>query len=608
MSSATVQAQEINRAGIAYFLTTDSATSISAQQYPSDIVADAVTTDILKAAASETGSMTITGTTQSTDKDTGCLVVEGGVGIEKNLNVGGDMDIDGTLTVNTVNRTSADLILQTTTSGNLVLAPAGDVTTGKLVRITDITQSTDKDTGCLVVEGGVGIEKNLNVGGDVNIVGTLTPGALTLPTVINVNTVNRTSGDLTLQTTTSGNLVLTPAGTTTTSKAITITDTTPSTTASTGALVVSGGLGAGGQISSASLIAGSNLSASTTASSSYAVRGICTNGSFTGNVGILATNRSSSTAFNFLNAFADWNGTGGTSLFSVRGDGRVTCNEVVTPSVSTASGDLTIAPAANVTTAQPLRVTNNTPSSSTSTGCAVFSGGVGVAGDVRCGNLNTFTGTMTQLNISSGVTIFGNGITQCNRIDAPAGNFLQLTNGAGSAQLWIGGNDIYPDVDNATGLGTGSKRWSAVWAFNGTIQTSAGVLKNHTPLNSGLEELQQIDTVEFEWKNDVSDDVEEEDEQGKKRKRKRRHLGLLAENIKTVFPDIVHGEGENMGVNYAELVPLLVNCIKQLNEKVTALEGQGFTAAAAQPAKRRKRSVPMEEISANFWTAGAEPS
>ena len=37
---------------------------------------------------------------------------------------------------------------------------------GVSINIGDVTQSTDKDTGALVVEGGVGIEKNLNVGGN----------------------------------------------------------------------------------------------------------------------------------------------------------------------------------------------------------------------------------------------------------------------------------------------------------------------------------------------------------------------------------------------------------------------------------------------------------
>jgi hypothetical protein len=43
--------------------------------------------------------------------------------------------------------------------------------TGADVRINIVTESTDKDTGALIVEGGVGIEKNLNVGGTINVEG-----------------------------------------------------------------------------------------------------------------------------------------------------------------------------------------------------------------------------------------------------------------------------------------------------------------------------------------------------------------------------------------------------------------------------------------------------
>jgi hypothetical protein len=40
---------------------------------------------------------------------------------------------------------------------------------GVAINIGDVTESTDKDTGALVVEGGVGIEKNLNVGGAISV-------------------------------------------------------------------------------------------------------------------------------------------------------------------------------------------------------------------------------------------------------------------------------------------------------------------------------------------------------------------------------------------------------------------------------------------------------
>ena len=42
---------------------------------------------------------------------------------------------------------------------------------GVAINIGDVTESGDKDTGALVVEGGVGIEKNLNVGGTIGVSG-----------------------------------------------------------------------------------------------------------------------------------------------------------------------------------------------------------------------------------------------------------------------------------------------------------------------------------------------------------------------------------------------------------------------------------------------------
>ncbi len=49
--------------------------------------------------ASINAQLKVISTTQSTNKDTGCVVIEGGMGIEKNLNVGGNVGINGTLTV-----------------------------------------------------------------------------------------------------------------------------------------------------------------------------------------------------------------------------------------------------------------------------------------------------------------------------------------------------------------------------------------------------------------------------------------------------------------------------------------------------------------------------
>ena len=56
------------------------------------------------------------------------------------------------------------------------------------VKIDNTTQSVDKDTGCLVVKGGIGIEKNLNVGGATGISGLLRVSGVS--TFVGVSTFN----------------------------------------------------------------------------------------------------------------------------------------------------------------------------------------------------------------------------------------------------------------------------------------------------------------------------------------------------------------------------------------------------------------------------------
>ena len=80
-------------------------------------------------------AITISDTTGSTSKDTGALVIEGGVGIEENLFVGGNLGLTGITT------------------------------------ISDTTDSTSTTTGALVVAGGVGIGKTVHIGGDLNVEG-----------------------------------------------------------------------------------------------------------------------------------------------------------------------------------------------------------------------------------------------------------------------------------------------------------------------------------------------------------------------------------------------------------------------------------------------------
>lgn len=89
-------------------------------------------------------------TTESTSTSTGAVRIDGGVGIAKNLNVGG----------------STTLAALTTTGAN---------TMSGITTISNATTSSSTTTGALVVTGGIGTQGNLNVGGTTTITGTLLP-------------------------------------------------------------------------------------------------------------------------------------------------------------------------------------------------------------------------------------------------------------------------------------------------------------------------------------------------------------------------------------------------------------------------------------------------
>jgi hypothetical protein len=88
------------------------------------------------------------------------------VGIQNN-NPSTTLDIAGTLHATQAVEFDSTLDVDGTTTLNSTLDVDGDTT------LNAATQSTSKDTGGLITQGGVGIEKNLNVGGDTKLTGTL---------------------------------------------------------------------------------------------------------------------------------------------------------------------------------------------------------------------------------------------------------------------------------------------------------------------------------------------------------------------------------------------------------------------------------------------------
>lgn len=69
----------------------------------------------------------------------------------------------------------------TAASEDLTLYSTSNGTKGK-VNLPETTTSTDKDTGCLVLGGGLGVGENINAGGDINAVGVIKKGGVDINT------------------------------------------------------------------------------------------------------------------------------------------------------------------------------------------------------------------------------------------------------------------------------------------------------------------------------------------------------------------------------------------------------------------------------------------
>jgi hypothetical protein len=119
--------------------------------------------------ASPTSTLDITGTLHATgavDFDS-TLNVDDATTLNSTLDVDGATTLNSTLDVDGATTLNSTLDVDGATTLNSTLDVDGDTI------LNAVTQSTSKDTGGLITQGGVGIEKNLNVGGDTKLTGTL---------------------------------------------------------------------------------------------------------------------------------------------------------------------------------------------------------------------------------------------------------------------------------------------------------------------------------------------------------------------------------------------------------------------------------------------------
>jgi hypothetical protein len=183
------------------------------------------------------------------------------------------------------------LVVEGGNSGTVLSQFDGPVTFNKEVKFTDTvnvksqlkvsfdTESTTTTNGALIVSGGVGIVKNLNVGGTTTLTGLLSAngsasvtgtlgvsGATTLSSTLGVTGATTLSNTLGVTGATTLSNTLGVTGATTLSSTLGVTG---ATTLSAGLTVSSGGISASGQTITATTFSGNATSASTSANLSF---------------------------------------------------------------------------------------------------------------------------------------------------------------------------------------------------------------------------------------------------------------------------------------------------------------------------------------------------
>lgn len=194
---------------------------------------------------------------------------------------------------------------------------------------------------------------------------------------------------------------------------------------------------------------------------------------------------------------------------------------------------------------------------------------------INIGNQNGWTGIGLANSSSGPYNVIANGGSYMSFLyNSTPTTSISATN---SKMLMDGSNNTFrPTNDNVMSLGANGARWTAVWAANGTIQTSDERFKtNIQPLASGLNTVMALRPISYNWKNEnlrIGTGV---------------NYGFSAQELSKTVPDLVIHSAtqvdketnkstseytDSYGVKYAEFTPILVKAIQEQQEEIKELQ------------------------------------
>ena len=532
--------------------------------------------------------------TEYTWAETGSAVADG-LTDTLTLVSGTDIDIDVDATNDAIRISSNSTLSSVTGRG---------ASTASAITISNATDSDSTTTGALIVAGGVGIGKELRVGGNTTIVGLMSVSGDTLfssnVTVTGDLIVNGTTTTInsTIVTYDDKNLelgsVTTPSDAGADGGGITLKGTTDKTfnwVNATGAWTASEHMNL---LSSKEYRINGNLVANTTSlgsgvtGSSLTSVGTLTSGTWSAST--IAVNRGGTGQTTYTNGQLLIGNTTGNTLTKA----ALTAGDNV--SITNGAGSITIAADA-VNLGYTTGSSVGTVTSSTGTSAVIPSATISIAGLVTTttqtfagaktfnngivgnvtGNASTATELATARNIN-GVPFDGS-----ENITVADSTKLPLTGGTMTGELII--QNSAPTITMADTTGTGDNFSiqvnSSLWRINNdegsaiftVSQTGVVVASNNitafsdsrlkenvVTIDSALNKVSQMRGVYYNRIDDAT---------------KTRNVGVIAQEIEEILPEVVHTREDDMkSVAYGNIVGILIEAIKELSEEVKTLRSK----------------------------------
>ena len=132
---------------------------------------------------------------------------------------------------------------------------------------------------------------------------------------------------------------------------------------------------------------------------------------------------------------------------------------------------------------------------------------------------------------------------------------LKFVDSSGADHLTIGGD---ADSEFAVDVADGSANKNKVRAAAFVTYSDERLKTDVSAIENGLETVNNLKAVNFTWKKDGS-----------------RDFGFMAQELKQVVPQAVHGSEEGLyGVDYGRLSAILVSAIQEQSAQIASLKKQ----------------------------------